>query len=148
MRKNKRIIYLVGAMSCYGYNGEYPKKWRKEVEEYFEKYSDSFVCISPTDYYEIGKDYHKSEREVMRFDLRKVRESDIVLVNLKDLDKSVGTSDEILYAFIRGIPVIGFTENESVENIHPWKIEQLDRIETGTNAMQKVMEYIKNYYYI
>lgn len=142
-----KTIYLAGAMTCYGAGAEYPKMWRERAKKYFEEYSDFFICISPNDYYEIGKDYHKTEHEVMRFDLRKVRESDIVLVDLKELDKSIGTSDEILYAFIRGVPVIGFTEEEDV-NIHPWKIEQIDRIETGADAMQKAMEYIKNYYYI
>ena len=49
--------------------------------------------ISPTDFYQIGKNYHKSESEVMRFDLRMVREADIVLCNLRDLHSSLGTSD-------------------------------------------------------
>ncbi len=65
----------------------------------------------------------------MRFDLRMVREADIVLCNLRDLHSSLGTSDEILYAFISGKPVIGFIDDDSeVKNIHPWKIEQIFRI--------------------
>ena len=83
----------------------------------------------------------------MRFDLRMVRESDIVLVNLKDLHNSLGTSDEILYAFIKGKPVIGFLEDEvDYENVHPWKIEQIDRIETGKDAMKNAIDYIYRYY--
>ena len=147
MRESKRIIYLAGAMGCYGAFAEYPKKWRDDVKEYFKKYSDNFTCISPTDYFEIGANYHQSEKEVMRFDMRKVRESDIVLVNLKDLNLSLGTSDEILYAFIRGIPVIGFSEEGNESDIHAWKIEQIDRIEYGKDSMQKAMEYIRNYYW-
>lgn len=145
----KRSVYLAGAMSCY-FNTEqhdYPKKWREDVKEYVKKYYDDITIISPTDFYEIGKNYHKSEFEPMRFDLRMIRESDIILVNLKDLDKSLGTSDEILYAFIKGKTVIGFLENESeYKNIHPWKIEQIDRIETGKNAMGKAIDYIYKYY--
>ena len=83
----------------------------------------------------------------MRFDLRMVREADVVLVNLKDLQTSLGSSDEIFYAFIKGKPIIGFLEDESeVKNIHPWKIEQIDRIESGENAMENALNYIYSHY--
>lgn len=145
----KRNIYLAGAMSCY-FNTDkhdYPKKWREEAKEYVKKLYDDITLVLPTDFYQIGKNYHKSESEVMRFDLRMVRESDIVLVNLRDLHSSLGTSDEILYAFIRGNPVIGFIDDESeIKNIHPWKIEQIDRIETGKDSMKNAIDYIYRYY--
>ena len=145
----KRNIYLAGAMSCY-FNTDkhdYPKEWREEAKEYVKKLYDDITMVSPIDFYWIGKNYHQSETEVMRFDLRMVREADIVLVNLKDLHSSLGTSDEILYAFISGKPVIGFLEDESeVKNIHPWKIEQIDRIETGEDAMKHAIDYIYSYY--
>lgn len=117
------------------------------LEDIIGQLYDDITLISPTDFYQIGKNYHKSESEVMRFDLRMVREADIVLVNLKDLHTSLGTSDEILYAFISGKPIIGFLEDESeIKNIHPWKVEQLDRIETGEDAMKHAIDYIYRYY--
>ena len=65
----------------------------------------------------------------MRFDLRKVKESRVVLVNLEDLYRSLGTSDEIMYAWLNDIPVIGFLEDEFLLNtVHEWKICQIDRI--------------------
>lgn len=146
MSKN---IYLAGAMSCYFNTDqhEYPKKWREEVKEYVKKYYDNITITSPTDFYEIGKDYHKSESEVMRFDLRLVREADVILVNLKDIKTSLGSSDEIFYAYISGKPIIGFLEKEKeLKNLHPWKLEQIDRIETGENAMYKAIDYIYKYY--
>lgn len=136
-------------MSCY-FNTEqhdYPKQWRENAKKYVEQLYDDITLVSPTDFYEIGKNYHQSETEVMRFDLRMVRESDIVLVNLKDLHSSLGTSDEILYAFIRGNTVIGFIDDESeLKKIHPWKIEQIDRIETGKDSMKRAIDYIYKYY--
>lgn len=145
----KRNIYLAGAMSCY-FNTEqhdYPKQWREDVKKYVKEFYNDITIVSPTDFYEIGKNYHKSESEAMRFDLRMVRESDIVLVNLKDLYTSIGTSDEILYAFISGKAIVGFLEDKSdYKNIHPWKIEQIDRIETGNDAMKKAIDYIYRYY--
>lgn len=144
-----RVVYLAGAMSCY-FNTEqhdYPKQWREDAKNYIKQLYDDITLVSQTDFYEIGKNYHQSETEVMRFDLRMVRESDIVLVNLKDLHTSIGTSDEILYAFISGKPVIGFIENkDEVKNIHPWKIEQIDRIESGKSAMERSIDYIYRYY--
>lgn len=145
----KCSVYLAGAMGCY-FNTDkhnYPKKWRNEAKRYMKKFYDDITVISPTDYYEIGENYHKTESEVMRFDLRMVRESDVILVNLRDLHLSLGTSDEIFYAFIKGKPIIGFLEDKSkVKNIHPWKIEQIDRIETGENAMENALNYIYRYY--
>lgn len=136
-------------MSCYFNTDQhdYPKRWRNDAKKYVKKLYDNLIIISPTDFYEIGKNYHKKESETMRFDLRMVRETDIVLVNLRDLHNSLGTSDEILYAFISGKPVIGFIEDkEEVKNIHPWKIEQIDRIETGEDAMEHAIDYIYRYY--
>lgn len=144
-----RIVYLAGAMSCY-FNTEqhdYPKQWREDAKKYVKQLYDDITLVSPTDFYEIGKNYHKLESEVMRFDLRMVREADIVLCNLRDLHTSLGTSDEILYAFISGKPVIGFIEDkEEAKNIHPWKIEQIDRIESGKSAMKRAIDYIYRYY--
>lgn len=150
-----RTIYLAGAISCY-FNTkqhDYPKKWREDAKKYVKKLYDNITLISPTDFYEIGKNYHKYESEVMRFDLRMVREADIVLCNLRDLHTSLVTSDEIFYAFISGKPVIGFLENESqvlsedeYKNIHPWKREQIDRFEIGKDAMKRAIDYIYRYY--
>lgn len=144
-----RIIYLAGAMSCHFNTDQhdYPKKWREDAKKYVKQLYDEITLISPTDFYEIGKNYHKKESETMRFDLRMVREADIVLVNLRNLHNSLGTSDEILYAFISGKPVIGFIDDESeIKNIHPWKIEQIDRIESGKSAMERAIDYIYRYY--
>lgn len=144
-----KVVYLGGAMSCY-YNTEqyeYPKQWREEVKEYTKKMYDGITIISPTDFYEIGMDYHHSEKEVMRFDLRMVMKADIILCNLKDLHTSLGTSDEILYAFIKNKPIIGFIDSAfNYKKIHPWKLEQIDRIEVGKNSMEKAIDYIYKYY--
>lgn len=142
-------VYLAGAMSCYHKERCYEKatEWRKRAEIYFVNNADNFECINPCNYFSIGDNYHTSDFEPMRFDLRKVKESRAVLVNLDALDKSLGTSDEILYAYLNDVPVIGFLEDESLLHaIHSWKICQIDRIETGKGAQDRAMEYIKNYY--
>lgn len=146
-------VYLAGAMACYGSKSNEAKEWCEEVKKYFRKYSEFSKIISPVDYYSIGGDNSKKPSEIMRFDLRKVKESNLVLVNLKDLDESLGTSDEILYAYMNEIPIIGFLQKENgleelevMNIIHPWKYEQIDRIETGKDAMTKAMDYIIEFY--
>lgn len=145
-----KTVYLIGA-KVYGSKSEKAKEWRNKVKEYFSKNCLDFECVSPTDYYEYGSGYHKSEREVMRFDLRKVRESDVMLVNLKDIRQSIGSNDEIFFAYMLGKPIIGFiekdlTRDKLIDYVHDWKYEQIDRIETGDDALEKACGYIKDYY--
>ena len=150
----RKTVYLAGAMGCYGTENPYPIKWRKEAIALFNLRSDGFKIIDPTEFYEYGRSKHNNEKEVMRFDLRSAINSDVLLVNLKDLDKSIGTSDEIFYAYLHNKPIIGFMktdgskldEYESKKLLHPWKYEQIDRIETGYYALENAVNYIVDYY--
>lgn len=150
---NKRI-YLAGAMSCYKNPRDY-ELWREEAKGYLEGQCGGFKAIEPNKFYNYEYNLHKTEKEVMRFELYMVEHSDVVLVNLENLDKSTGTNDEIMWAYMHGIPVIGFLECEEEIGseklpcyIHPWKIEQITRIETGQNAMQNALSHIATYYSI
>ncbi len=127
------------------------ENWRKYVKEYFEKYCDNIKVIISTDYYAYGKNYHKSDKEVFRFDLHKVRTSDIVLVNLNDIRQSIGSCIEIYEAYKSDIPVIGFLDDElpldeTIKLIHPWIYCCVDRIETGEDSMIRACNYIRAYY--
>lgn len=132
-------------------NTDKAEKWRKEVKHFFDEYSDNFKIINPTDYYAYGKYYHKTDVEVFRFDLHKVKKSDIVLANLNDIRKSIGTCIEVYEAHKNDIPVIGFLGEElpveaMVELIHPWIYCCVDRIETGKDSLIEACRYIKEYY--
>lgn len=137
-------IYLSGAITCYLKDNNIKKaiKWREEAEKYFDN-TNNFKCINPMRYYPL----HTSDFESMKFDLRKVKKSYALLVNLEDLYRSLGTSDEILQAWMCDIPIIGFLEDKTLINtIHEWKKCQIDRIEIGKNAQKRAMEYIKTIY--
>jgi len=143
-------IYLAGAMEVY-HGTNKAENWRKGVKEYFKKYCNNIKVISPTDYYSYGGNYHKSDKEVFRFDLHKVRTSDVVLVNLNDVRQSIGTCIEVYEAYKSDIPVIGFLYDElsvdkMIKLIHPWVYCCVDRIETGKNSMIKACDYIRYYY--
>jgi len=127
------------------------EEWRKYVRNFFETYSDDYEIINPTDYYQYGKNYHKTDSEVFRFDLHKVRTSDVVLINLNDIRKSIGSCIEIYEAYKSDIPVIGFLDdelpiNEMIRLIHPWIYCCVDRIETGEDSMVRACNYIMEYY--
>lgn len=145
-----QYIYTAGAMEAYA-NTNKAKKWRDEAKDFFEKYTDNFIVINPTEYYSYGKNYHKNYHEIFRFDLHKVKKSDLVLVNLNDIRKSIGTCIEVYEAHKSGIPVIGFIDeklpNELLINlVHPWIYYCVDRIETGKNSMDQAFNYIISYY--
>lgn len=148
----RKKIYLAGAIGCYKENPDKATKWRSVVRgEITEKtlYSnkEDWDVFNPTYYYNYWNPSHRTEKEIIRFEFNQLRQSDVVLVNLKDLEKSLGTSDEILFSYLHGIPVIGFYEDsDDISFVHPWKIEQIDRIETGKDALQNAIEYILEYY--
>ena len=82
-----------------------------------------------------------------------MEQADVILVNLEHIRESIGTCDEILYAYMLNKPIIGFFESEKelsqnnlIHIVHPWKYYQIDRIESGKDAMEKAMEYIKDFY--
>lgn len=127
------------------------EEWRRYVKDFFEKNTDNYRVINPTDYYQYGKNYHKTDKEVFRFDLRKVSNSDIVLVNLNDIRKSIGSCIEIYESYKNNIPVIGFLDDElpveeMIKRIHPWIYCCVDRIETGKDSLNKALSYIIDYY--
>lgn len=146
---NKLIVYLAGAMETYE-NTDKAEKWRMDVTKYFVKNSEVISVVDPTTYYTYGKGYHKTDKEVFRFDLYKVRKSDVVLVNLADIRKSIGTCIEVYEAHRSRIPVIGFLkdvqEDKIKDYIHPWIYHCMDRIETGEDCMENACNYIKAYY--
>lgn len=138
-------VYLAGAMGCYEKDDNYPYFWRNNVRQWLESYTN-FRCFSPCDYYNYTIQAQKTEKEVMKYEFHQLKNSDVMLVNLRDLDKSIGSSDEILFAYLNNIPIIGFLEKENIDEIHPWKIEQIDRIEFGEDAMMNALYYINEYY--
>lgn len=146
--RDKLTIYLAGRMSGLSkddYNG-----WRKELTD---KLIDAahMICanvqiINPADYFDFNDMDRHLEKEVMQFDLNMVRQSDIIIVNVDSVSKSIGTAIEVYEANRLNIPVLAYTEcNEVSDVIHPWIENCLSTVQMNKNELT---EYIKNFYMI
>jgi len=139
---NNFQIYLAGGMQ--GLTMEQQNGWRERLKVRFRdgKYTARYnvAVVSPPDYYTYQTYRYDTQREVLDFDLFKLRRSDLVIVSF-NAPKSLGTMAEIAIAFDRGIPVIGFNENDL--ELHPWQIEMCNKI---LYTEDDLVDYINEFY--
>ena len=138
-------IYLAGGMGKFGKdNFEESNKWRKYCEDILKRYdwNCNLEVINPNSYFNFldKPPRYSSEREIMEFDINKVRNSDLIICNFND-QKSLGTMAEIAIAYERRIPVIGL--NEDFDELHPWQIEMCTRI---FNNIDEMLDYVEDFY--
>lgn len=135
-------IYLSGGMGNLTF--EEQSKWRNQIinaikfEDY--DYSKKPVFFNPVNYYNFEEKYHKSEREVVEFDLNGLRNSDLVIVNFND-PSSLGTCAELAIAYERKIPVIGI--NKDKIELHPWLTEFTTRM---CDDLREAVDYTVNFF--
>ena len=151
-------VYLAG--SCEAVSKDKRSEWRYYCESWFKENADGFTTINPVAFYDYDCCNHNTDSEVFRFFHRKVKEADVVLVNLENIRQSVGTICELAWAYDHGIPIIGFytdgvvkhysiLEDQNIQRgiFHSWVVEICDRIECGISSMNEAMKYIRDYYY-
>ncbi len=132
----------MGGLSYDDYMG-----WRKNIAAALTE-SNAFVygsaaqlqIVNPADYYNFENPRHASEREVMKFDLRHVKSSDLIIVNFNS-SVSQGTTAELAVAHDHDIPIIGI--NADKLSLHPWDEAFCDRI---FDSMDEAVEYIGDFY--
>lgn len=141
-------VYLAGGME--GLSWEQQNEWRDKIcfslnnlaETYNAPYNIIVCC--PPKYFNFEIKKHDNEREVMEFDLNKVRHSDLVIVNFTYKPISLGTMAEITTAYEHKIPILGICEDETVfANLHPWQKEMCLRI---FDSIDKIINYIAWFY--
>ena len=142
---SKYFAYLAGGMGKFGKEDfDEGQQWRVYCKKALESSECDFkvrVC-NPQDFFNFRDEppQYNSQSEVMRLDLYKLRNSDIVIVNFND-KWSLGTQSEIAIAYDRGIPVIGL--NETKQELHPWQICMCERIFDNIDEM---VDYIEDFY--
>lgn len=143
-------IYTAGKMG--GLSIEQQTQWRLSLEHAVlnlieEQGLNIQVCfVHPPLYYRYDKNWHQSEREAMQWDINQIRNSDIVVVNLDQIESSVGTCMEMGYIEainsigMHHIYVIGIGESD---NHHPWISEiQLRQEPSIDKAARYIVDYL------
>ena len=141
---NTYNIYLSGGMQKFG-KADFDKsnEWRKYCKQALGRCESEYrvrVC-NPNDYFNFyDEPQYKSEREVMNFDLYKLKHSDLVIVNFNDIH-SIGTQSEIAIAYDREIPIIGVADAK--QTIHPWQACMCERV---FDNMDEMLDYVEDFY--
>ena len=140
-------IYLAGKMS--GIDIEESDTWRRLstilIRDRAYTQGVKVNVVNPNNFYNPNTKGHKTEKEAMQFDLNHVSTSDLIMVNLKEVNTSVGTAMELLTAAQLNIPVIAFGTGEEYSETHPWIKECISRVESN---MVDAIEYIRDYYFV
>ena len=135
-------VYLAGGMGKFGKdNFDEGNRWRLIFKKRLESCENMNVkAINPNDYFSFKQEppRYVSQREIMEFDLNRVRNADLIIVNFNDM-WSLGTMSEIAIAYERKIPIIGL--NEKNLKLHPWQVEMCNRIFTETHELLDYVEY-------
>lgn len=135
-------IYLAGGMGKFGKdNFDVGNRWRLIFKKRLESNENMNVkAINPNNYFNFLEEppRYASSREVMEYDLNRVRNSDLIIVNFNDM-YSLGTMSEIAIAYERRIPIIGL--NETNQELYPWQVAMCNRIFTETYELLDYVEY-------
>lgn len=135
-------IYLSGGMGSLSM--EEQSKWRSQIINAIKfggyEYEKKPVFFNPVNYYNFEEKQHKTEKEIVAFDLNAVRNSDLIIVNFND-PKSIGTCAELAIAYDRHIPIIGINKNKS--ELHPWLTTFTMRM---CDSVKEAVEYTVNFF--
>lgn len=138
-------MYLAGGMSKFGKdNFDEGNKWRVYCKNTLENFECDYSVkvISPNNYFSFLEETptYQSEREIMEFDINKVRHSDLIICNFNDM-YSLGTMAELAIAYENRIPVIGL--NIDNQKLHPWQTEFCTRI---FDNIDELLDYVEDFY--
>ena len=139
------VIYTAGGMGKFGKEKfDECDKWRKYCKQVLENCECNYrvKVVNPNDFFNFVDEppQYKTQDEVMRLDLHKLRNSDLVVINFNDM-YSLGSMSEIAIAYDRGIPIIGLDEDN--QNLHPWQVCMCERI---FNNIDEMLDYIEDFY--
>ena len=137
-------IYTCGKMSNLSFDEQ--MEWRINFQLCMQSITDTPITyIHPPLYYNYEHTNHKTEAEIKVWELNQIRSSDIVIVNLNDINKSVGSHFEL--GFIDAINMFGNKHIYVIgvgdtSHVHPWIELNLFRHEPD---IASACQYIKDY---
>lgn len=134
--KRGKTIYLSGGMT--GLSKEEQNKWREDMILAFgEEYH--LNLFNPCKHWDV-EDPSVNERAAMDYDLYRLRQSDVVVVNF-NAPSSIGTAMEQSIAYELRIPIIGLNEDEN--RLHPWQELMCSEI---FEDMDDLIDYLYDHY--
>ena len=141
-------IYTCGKMSGISYLEQ--MAWRAKIESEIKmalSCADERVkFVHPPLYYNYEENYHKTEREILEWEMAQVHDCDIVIVNLDGIEDTIGSHMEL--GAVQGINrfgdkhifVVGLGKGDG---LHPWIKETCIRIEDDyAKAAEYIVEYL------
>lgn len=115
-------IYTAGKMG--GLTFAQQMDWRIKIENLIREQTDKQITfVHPPMFYTYDEQLHKTESEVMSWDISQVKDSDIVIVDLSTISDSIGTHFELGIAEAmnefgyKHIHIIGVGKSNTD---HPW----------------------------
>ncbi len=134
-------IYLAGACRDMPDEGA---AWREDATTKLLKVSEwvgtPVEIVNPVKYFTYTDQNFKTIKQVKAYYMSRLRNCDIVLVNLNGTATSVGTGQECQFAVDHNIPIIGFGS----DNTYPW-ISEVDA-DVVFNNVSLAIDYIRDYY--
>lgn len=124
-------IYLSGASKNIADEGQ---GWRDKAEELLD-----CEVFNPNKHYNYSTLVPSSDKACMSLFFYHLATSDIILVNLDDTDKSVGTGFELGFALSHSKQIIGFGN----KNTYGWAVEACDYV---ADDLEAAAEYIRIHY--
>lgn len=140
-------IYTCGKMSGISFIEQ--MMWRSRIESEIKSSLDcgqSVKFIHPPLYYNYEENNHKTEREILEWEMTQVHDCDILIVNLDGIEDTTGSHMEL--GAVQGINrfgdkhiyVVGLGKSD---NLHPWIKESCIRIEEDyAKAAEYIVEYL------
>lgn len=137
-------IYTAGKMS--GLTYERQMGWRNKLEGIIRSRTNADICfIHPPLFYSYEEKFHKSEREILEWELSQIKTCDIVVFDLSTVHDSIGTTMELAFAKAannsgyKNINIVGFGR---LNTTHPWIPLCLLRQE---ESLENLADYICTY---
>lgn len=110
-------------------------EWRCDIKRKIENITNCTVrCCNPNDHFNFFNSTYETQKEIMEYDLHKVRKSNAVIVNFND-PQSIGSACEMAIAHELKIPIIGLCEHGEEKQLHPWLKEFCWRIFTDREEL-------------
>lgn len=128
-------IFLSGAMT--GLTEKEQKCWREYLKGYLR---DIYLIIDPT-VFDAEDDNEETQRLGHDYDLSGIINCNYFVVNLNKAAQSVGTCQEIMFAWLLKKPILGFWESkECAQILHPWIKNKLSNQFLSIDALKLYLQ--------